>query len=165
MFTTKNNLITPEVHHNSAAEALPVHIRSKTKSPPLIVGSLFRFPSYMSEEQMTEILQIMDWVKSSNFIWIGGDRNLPDSDWKYQQTSGKSDPLKINEAFLDKITDHGLHQINDKPRKGEAILDLILTTRPNLITRTTAIPRLNDPDTILSLLTAGCMQCRPNQSQ
>lgn len=50
----------------------------------------------------------------------------------------------------------GLHQINHTPTCGEAILDVLLTNKPGLVTKTTTIPGLGDHDIVLidSLLKA-----------
>ena len=107
-------------------------------------GSLYTIPSATSINQMDEIEKTLDSVKTNGIVWIGGDLNLPDINWKDKCVVGKNYPQKISNSFLNKVNDIGLRQINDQPTRGDGILDIFLTNRPNLVTRNSTIPGLGD---------------------
>ena len=56
----------------------------------------------------------------------------------------------VRYSFLNKVNDCGLHQTNDLPTKSDAILDIFLTNRPGLVTKTTIIPGLGDYGIVLT---------------
>ena len=150
LIATKGSLISHEIHSGSTAESVLVSIKTTKKTEPLIIGSIYRTPSETSMEQMEEILKTLDPIKTDGTVWIGGDFNLPDIDWNDLKVVGHQYPRAVNQAFIDKITDVGLYQANDKPTRGDNILDLFLTNRPNLLTRCTTIPALGDHDIVLT---------------
>ena len=88
-------------------------------------------------------------LDTNDIIWTGGDLNLPDIDWKAIQIVGHQYPNLTNQTFLSKITDMALHQVNDKPTRGNATLDILCTSRPNLVTKNAVIPGLSDHDIVL----------------
>ncbi|KAL8593065.1 hypothetical protein ACOMHN_017991 [Nucella lapillus] len=154
LLAVKSNLISYEIPIKSAADAVLVHIQTQKKSEPLILGSIYRTPSATSTQQMAEILRTLDTAKnnakSNGVIWIGGDLNLPDIEWETQQVVGHQNPMRVNRDFLDKINDMGLVQTNDKPTRGENILDIFCSNRPDLVTRSTTLPGLSDHDILLT---------------
>ena len=83
-------------------------------------------------------------------MWIGGDLNLPDIDWESGTIRTPNHyPQTLNRVFLDKFSDMGLQQTNGEPTRGDAILDVFLTNRPNLVSRSTVVPGLSDHDILL----------------
>ena len=63
---------------------------------------------------------------------ISGDFNLPDILWdSIHSASGVNEP-----AFIETILDHLLTQLNKKPTRGNNILELVITSVPNLVSVT-----------------------------
>ena len=98
---------------------------------------------------MIDLTNCLNNLNKDNVLWIGGDFNLPDIDWKTQRITGHQYPMTINNMFLDKIQDLALTQTNEIPTRGNNILDLFFTNRPSLIKNSTTIPGLSDHDIVL----------------
>ena len=60
-------------------------------------------------------------------VLILGNLNLPGIDWVQEQGKGRAD-----EDFLDLVQDCLLTQFVDKPPRGRAVFDLLLSNDPNL---------------------------------
>ena len=125
-----------EVQHATIAEAVLVHVPTEKNTEPLIVRSLYSTPSATSEHQMEEILKTLDSVKTNGTVWICGDLTLPDIIWKDQRVMGNGYPQNISSSFLNEVDDLRLHQTNEQPTRGDAILDIFLPDLPSLFTKT-----------------------------
>lgn len=64
---------------------------------------------------MEEILKTLDAITIDGVVWIGGDFNMPDINWKDQTVTAHAYPQRTSLAFLGKMNDLGLHQMSDKP--------------------------------------------------
>ena len=60
---------------------------------------------------------------------ISGDFNLPNISWELIDSCSGVNEL----AFIDTLNDHFLSQLNNKPTRGNNILDLVITNVPNLV--------------------------------
>jgi len=60
-------------------------------------------------------------------IWIAGDFNLPDINWKDGSITGHNYPHIFAELLLDFVNTFGLTQAVDSPTRRNNILDLFLT--------------------------------------
>ena len=90
-----------------------------------------------------------DGKKSIPLVLIGGDFNLPGIDWdKYTNVDGKHSNVK--DFFFDLLDDYGLSQlVNFVTRPAsEAILDLVLTSNPNLLTNISSSSGISDHDIV-----------------
>ena len=94
---------------------------------PLIPCSVYRTNAENTSDQMNNILDVLEAIKTNGVMWIGGDLNLPDIDWERIEVVRNQYPKVISETFLNKITDMGLQQMNMKPTRGDKILDIFLT--------------------------------------
>ena len=60
--------------------------------------------------------------------------NVPDIDWN---TSSVNDNPQygviVNQKFLDLVDDHGLSHLVSFPTRQESVLDLVLTSHPDLV--------------------------------
>ena len=76
---------------------------------------------------------------------MGGDFNLPDIDWETSEIKGGRYSKTVNQIILDACNDNGLRQTvteptrKDKTSGVENILDLFLTSNPNLLTKTEVV--------------------------
>ena len=85
-----------------------------------------------------------------HIIWLGGDTNLPDIDWKTDTITGHSYPVSINQTYIDTFNNIGCEQIVNFPTRINNILDVFCTNPPSLIDRCTPIPGLSDHDIVLT---------------
>ena len=152
LVATKSNLITHEIPHTTNAEAVYVNIKTAGREKPLVVGAVYRTPSVPYKdmpEQIAEISKSFEVLDKKDTLWIGGDMNLPDIDWKTNEIIGKSNNKEANQAFIDTTSNFGLQQINDKPTREGNILEIFCTNRPGLISKCSLIPGLSDHDIVL----------------
>ena len=154
LLAVKSNLISNQIAVKSSTEAVIVSIKTTKPTEPLIVISLYRTPSVKSNErlnQMKDIVEMLDNIKTEGVIWIGGDLNLKDVDWiNFKAKTGKRQySEEFYNLFLDKLQDMGLSQVNETPTRENNILDIFLTNRPSLVSRCTTIPPISDHDIVL----------------
>ena len=145
---TKNDLVVQEINKQNSVEA--VFVKISLASTSLTVGSVYRTPSSTNMDQMNRLIGCLDKLDQNDVLWIGGDLNLPDIDWRQERVTGHQYPIAINEAFIEKTRDIGLTQTNHTPTRGDNILDLFFTNRPNLTTNCWTIPGLSDHDIIIT---------------
>ena len=152
MVATKKTLITHQVPADPNAEAVLVSIQTHNRASNLIVGALYRPPSAVSHDHITSMTRVMEQACQSqnDVVWLGGDLNLPDINWKTSSVEGSQYPKSMNQKYLDAIQNLGLLQTNHTPTRGEAVLDYFLTNRPNLQTRICTLPALSDHDIVMS---------------
>ena len=136
-----------DLHTETEFAAASFECHGKT---PLIIGSLYRPPSsdltYM--EELCSKIKFLHTSYPNSTIWIAGDANLPDIDWKANTVSGHSYPISINKLLLDTIFDTSSEQVVDIPTRGNNILDIFITNRPTLIDRCKVVPGVSDHDIV-----------------
>ncbi|XP_071476520.1 uncharacterized protein [Diadema antillarum] len=94
-------------------------------------------------------------------LWIGGDFNLPDINWEDLSVSGHSNPVPLNNRFLDMIENCNMQQMVSSPAHGDSTLDLFLTNRPTLINKCTLLPGLGDHDIVSIDSDVSAKRCKP----
>jgi len=149
LVAVKDTLISSEVDIETKSELIAVQIEGEGKLP-LIVASLYRQPNRNIEHMNTlcsDIHNLYEKFKSST-IWIAGDANLPDIDWKTDSIQGNNYPKEFSEQFIDLKTTCGFSQVVDFTTREDKTLEVFLTNRPSLINRVTPIPGISDHDTI-----------------
>ena len=117
---------------------------------PLIIGSIYRPPN-SGQDYMEEICDKIRQPQTSNpraTLWIRGDVNLPDIDWKTHAIKGHNYQISINQCFLNTIYDTGSDKIVRFPTRGENILDVFLTNCPSLIEKCKAVPGVSNHDIV-----------------
>ena len=87
-------------------------------------------------------------TKNGN-IWIAGDFNLPDIDWKSMSVATSIYPTRLNKFLLDTIQELDLEQVVNFPTRQDNILDLVLTSHPSLVNRCKPLPGISDHDIVL----------------
>ena len=148
LIATRDYLVVQEIHQQEIIEAVAVKIT--LNSYPLTVVAAYRTPTNSSQEGMNNILNYMDMLDRKGALWIGGDLNLPDIDWKSETVAGHQYASTISSTFIDKTRDLGLTQVVHKPTRNNKILDIFLTNRPSLITKCTTLPGLSDHDIVIT---------------
>ena len=121
------------------------------KNNSLVVGSIYRPPN-SGMDYMDRLCEEVETVRSrfnKKVVWIGGDFNLPDIDWKLSSIISTSNAISLNQKLLDTMDDIGLEQQVLFPTRNETTLDLYFTNRPSLVNKCTSLPGIGDHDIVL----------------
>ena len=131
----------------------------------LIVGALYRPPRSTMEhlDEMCNQLESLATKYKKAALWLGGDLNLPDIQWKTQTVIGNANSSAINQRFLHCLQHCGLDQLVDFPTRQDTTLDLFLTNRPSLVNKCTAAPGVADHDMVLITTSATAKRNKPIQ--
>ena len=120
----------------------------------LYVGAYYR-PKTDDSDSLKNMEKALGRIKGDkSSVVIGGDFNLPGWDWRNNGIKPKSPYPAVHSRFDEILNDNGLQQTILEPTRGENILDLIITNRPNQINRTQILPGIGDhniPYTELSI--------------
>ena len=123
----------------------------------IIFAAAYR-PPRSDQTYMDTVNQTLSTLchKFSNMpIWIGGDMNLPDIEWKTEQLATNQYTYSISYSFLDILAITGLQQIVDFPTRNNNDLDIVLTNRPCFVNQCVVIPGLCDRN-IVFVETSSC---------
>ena len=137
LIAIQSDVISKQLRADSDTESIYATVTLE-KGNRLIIGALYRDPS-SSAEYMDNLCSSLDSVTAKYrkaVMWVGGDLNLPDIDWKTQSIVGNSNPVFINQRFV------------DFPTRQAATLDLFLTNRPTLVDKCSAAPGIADHDMV-----------------
>ena len=140
-----------EIELSTKTEFVAASFACKNLKQPLVVGSVYRPTDNnyeYAEDLRKAVIHIGSTYKNST-IWIGGDFNLPDIDWKTNSLVSHNYPIPISKSILDMIQDLGAEQMVDFPTRKDSILDIFVTNRPSLVNKCTPIPGLSDHDIVL----------------
>jgi len=77
-------------------------------------------------------------------IWLAGDLNLPDIDWKTNSIACYQYPLRINELFMDSLANCSLSQLVTFPTRKDSTVDIFATNRPSFVERCEALSGISD---------------------
>ena len=123
---------------------------NQNRKPPIIVACVYRPTDNNIETSAAisrDILEMRAKFKKSEFF-IGGDFNLPDIDWATLEVKGGRYRKKISENILEACSDARLSQVVDEPTRKDNILDIFLTSNPNLIPKTSVIAGFSDHEAV-----------------
>ena len=151
MICIKKTLNSQLLFKSKTNESIFCRINQQGKAPT-VLGCVYRPPDSdlkLSQTIANEIYETRSKFKKSVFL-IGGDFNLPDINWDLLKPFGNKYLKSINETFLDAFQDSGLHQIVSEPTRENTILDLFLTSNPNLSKNTKVISGLGDHEAVLN---------------
>ena len=95
------------------------------KNSKILVGCFYRAPGGKEEEE-GGVHEEFKRTCGKGRLLVMGEFNLPGIDW--EQGNGRAD-----EDFLDLIQGCFLSQFVDKPMRGSAVLDLLLSNNPNMV--------------------------------
>ena len=129
----------------------------------LVIVSVYRPPNTDIDYALdvcSKIKHIVNTNRSAT-IWISGDLNLPDIDWKTESIEGHQHSNAINTAFLSAFQELGLAQIVDFPTRLHNTLDLFLTNRPSMISNCTPLPGVSDHEIILTISDVQAKRLKP----
>ena len=122
-------------------------------SKPLYIGSIYRPPNSNVEpfEALDHTLTHLS-QKSLPNVLLTGDFNLPGISWSDDNYTIKSNPpygMEVNNKMLDIVNDHSLFQHVQHPTRGKSILDLVFTTKPDMVRNVDVVSGMSDHDLVL----------------
>ena len=144
-------------------EIIATKISTGCKKTSLVIVSVYRPPNTDIDYALdlcSKIKHIVNTNRSAT-IWISGDLNLPDIDWKTESIEGHQSSNAINTAFLSAFQELGLTQIVDFPTRLHNTLDLFLTNRPSMISNCTPLPGVSDHEMILTISDVQAKRLKP----
>ena len=131
---------------------IDLYLKNSQRSNPksLIVGAAYRppgsTPDYMNCLSKT-ILDVANTNKKS-ILWVGGDFNLPDINWKNYSVAGHQYLQSISETMIATMTGAGLDQIVNFPTRLDNTLDLFFTNRPSCVNKCQPVPGISDHEIV-----------------
>ncbi|XP_071492986.1 uncharacterized protein [Diadema antillarum] len=133
------------------------------KGVSLVVGAVYRPPGNDVQylDNVCSTIEELSLQNKKAVLWIGGDFNLPDINWEDLSVSGHSNPVPLNNRFLDMIENCNTQQMVSSPTRRDSILDLFLTNRPSLINKCTLLPGLGDHDIVSIDSDVSAKRCKP----
>ncbi|XP_065440587.1 mitoferrin-1 isoform X1 [Chrysemys picta bellii] len=112
---------------DGSVESLWVRLKGVKNKGDVMLGVYYRPPNQVEEVDEAFFKQLTKSSKAQDLV-VMGDFNYPDICWE-NNTVGH----RLSNKFLDCIADNFLFQKVEKATRGEAVLDLILTNREELV--------------------------------
>ena len=91
------------------------------------------------------------------------DFNFPDIMRMDGQGSIKPNPIygiETNAFYLGMLNDYGLEQLLDEPTRKEHLLDLVLSTHPDIICDIAVVPGMSDYEAVTLSIKCNASLCR-----
>ncbi|XP_049943900.1 uncharacterized protein LOC126425038 [Schistocerca serialis cubense] len=148
-----SSLSCSEVEVDSSCELLWVEVTLNNRAR-LIIGSFYRPPesAALVAEQLRENLEYISHKFSQHVIALGGDFNLPDIDWDTQMFRTGGRDRASSDIILSALSENYLEQLNREPTRGDNILDLLITNRPELFDSLSAEQGISDHKAVAASL-------------
>ena len=123
------------------------------KSKPIYVCSLYRPPDSSSKTlfELNNILATIHECSVSPTILLAGDFNLPDLKFKDGIGYINRNPnygYETNSLFVEMMNDYGFEQFVTQPTREDHLLDLVLSTNPDIIENVQVVPGISDHEAI-----------------
>ena len=152
LLATRIGIVASEIPIHSDCEILATKIET-VKGNPLIIVSVYRPTNndLQYAERICKALYDIATKYPSATLWVCGDFNLPDIDWKSDCVVNHHYPVALNNCFISTFNDLGLSQIVDFPTRYHNTLDLFLTNRPSLIKECVPLPGVSDHEMVLTI--------------
>ena len=100
-------------------------------------------------EELCGVLHSLVVVNPSASVWIAGDVNLPDIDWRTNTVCGNQHCHALNDMLVDFFNCNGFVQSFDSPTRNQSILDIFCTNRPSLVSCCQILPGISDHEAVL----------------
>lgn len=158
----RNNLSSSLITHDDTLEL--TWVRVSNVALKAIFGICYRPPD--SEPGFSILLsnsltRIKDKFSEAP-IFLFGDFNFPQINWPLLSTPSAS-PSNESKQFLDLTLDFNLHQAITCPTRGDNTLDLLLTSSPDDIKRTTVLPGFSDHNLIHNCISLPLIRRSPTE--
>ena len=114
----------------------------------------FYHPHYDVEKGLEGLADSMSKLPPNSNVFLGGDFNLPDIDWKTSAVKPwrertYRDSERHCDSLLNTFQDHGMEQCVNFPTRIENTLDLLASNNPSLLDIIKPIPGISDHDNII----------------
>ena len=120
------------------------------KLKPIYVCSFYRPPN-TSMDPIIEFKHLLSDIFTHNSesprIILAGDFNLPDIHLEEGLGHINLSPVyghELNSLFVETMNDYGFEQLVNAPTRGNHILDLVLSTHPDMISQVEVVPGISD---------------------
>ena len=148
LFACKNNIIVTErKEFSSEAEMLWHQIQLKGQNS-ILLGTVYKpmHNDIATVGHLEKVLNKINYKMPNTNIILCGDFNQPNADWINLCTipSITWACKKTAEKLLNVAVENGLHQIVDKPTRGDNILDLVFTNNTNFVKSMKVEPGFSD---------------------
>jgi hypothetical protein len=152
LITLRSDLIaTPLKELDASCEVVWIKFN---KSKPLYIGSFYRTPSKDDPDVINKLHESILKLTCKHTVLpniiLTGDVNVPDIIW--DNMSIRNNPnysLQLNNTMIDFVNANYLSQLTDQPTRNDNILDLTLTTNPDIISGMEILPGMSDHCTVL----------------
>ncbi|XP_075779238.1 uncharacterized protein LOC142827520 [Pelodiscus sinensis] len=125
---------------DSCVESLWVKLKGVKNEGDIMLGVYYRPPSQVEEVDEAFFKQLTKLSKAQDLV-VMGDFNYPDICWETNTARHR-----LSNKFLDCIGDNFLFQKVEKATRGEAVLDLVLTNREELVENLKVEDSIGDSD-------------------
>uniref|UniRef100_K7EZ11 Endonuclease/exonuclease/phosphatase domain-containing protein n=1 Tax=Pelodiscus sinensis TaxID=13735 RepID=K7EZ11_PELSI len=125
---------------DSCVESLWVKLKGVKNEGDVMLGIYYRPPSQVEEVDEAFFKQLTKLSKAQDLV-VMGDFNYPDICWETNTARHR-----LSNKFLDCIGDNFLFQKVEKATRGEAVLDLVLTNREELVENLKVEDSIGDSD-------------------
>ena len=146
----KMDIITEPLDHSKKCELTWTKLTLQS-GKAIIIGAFYRPPNsalQVIQDLYDEITNIKQRFRNATIL-IGGDFNLPGIDWSTQTHRIGSPNKQDCELFLDMLMSESLEQLNREPTRGSNILDLCISSEPELVHSCTTGPGISDHEHLL----------------
>ena len=118
-------------------------------SKPLFIGSFYRTPSKDDPELINQLHESVSKITCKDTalpnIILNGDFNTQDIIWENAYVRPNNNySMQLNNTMLDFVSANFLTQLTDNPTRKDNILDLTLTTNPDIISNLEIHPGISD---------------------
>ena len=146
----RDSLSCVDIHLNNNCEAVVCQI-SLQNNRSLIICSFYRPPSNNMEyaTELCNLFRTISLTYKNSLIWIAGNLNLPNIDWKHYNLQSSSQPLSLYNIFIDFILEFGFVQLVNFPTREQSILDIFLTNFPSYEHTCQPLPGISDHKIVL----------------
>lgn len=124
---------------------ISIHIKGVK---PVYIGAFYRSQT-TDLNYISELDSSLSKIPRSATIWLLGDFNIPDVDWKTNSFIPGGRYPAVSKKMLDIAGDYNLTQIIDKPTRGKSILDLCFVTNPSLVADHRVLSGISDHDLVV----------------
>ena len=164
MIATKDNIIGSEIDLDTDTELTAAVFECPGKKT-LVIGALYRPPTSTQDyaQELCSKIESLYQQYPRSTIWIAGDANLPDIDWELNAVNGNSNPISLNQLFLDIVYDNGSEQMVKFPTRKNNTLDVFITNRPSLIQKCKPVPGVSDHDIVFVESNISATRSKPTQ--
>ncbi|WAR00573.1 RTJK-like protein, partial [Mya arenaria] len=118
----------------------------------LYIGAFYKPPSTSDPEYLECLANTLSRIPSNAHLWLGGDFNLADINWKHECPTAYASNAKQCQQLIDITKDAYLEQVVDSPTRITAyssnILDLFFTNNKSLINKCEILPGIGDHEAV-----------------